>query len=546
MAALDPISGTLGTKRASHLLHRLTFGPTKQEVNDFATKTISEALALLFTIPIPPLAPINPSSGQPYVILTGQGDEGDLAQHFRCWFYSQLFHSGTNAIEKLTFFLHTHFTAIGSVINKGSALYYQNQLLRQYALGNFKELAFKICIDNAMLTLLDNRLNENTKPNENYAREFLELYTIGKGKEIGPGNYTTYTEEDVKAAARVLSGWDTDWTYATLDTLTGLPTGKLKLNSNLLPNRHDASIKTFSAAFQNKTISPIEKSGNFATQAAAKDELVQLVDMIFAQEATALNICRKIYRFFVYYKITDTVETEVIAPMAQTLVANNFALKPVLELLLSSQHFFDENDTVVENDTKGAIIKSPLEVTIGMMRFSGVALPDAASNAATFYKELESVLNAMQDQGFDLYEPLDVAGYDAYFQSPAYNRNWISPNFLARRYQFAEYLLKGETKQGDPWSLKIDTVALVKNTAIVTDPSDATKMAQELIDYLLPAAISTERFTFFLNILLDNLSVINWRNEWNAYLNSNDDMAVRTQLDSFFNAVLQSAEYQLN
>ena len=547
MAALDEITGTLGLSKASHLLRRLTFGATRPEVDTFSSKTISQALDILLSPLTVPAPPVDLKTGNSWIAPTTQNSsESDLRQYFRCWLYGLMYKSGTNATEKLTFFLHTNFTAIAAVIDKSTALYYQNQLLRKYATGNIKELALKICTDNAMLVLLDNRLNEYVKPNENFAREFFELFTIGKGPEIGAGNYSTYTEQDIQAAAKVLSGWNTDFTYSNIDPLTGIPSGKLKVNSSNLAFKHDVGIKTFSPAFDNIEIKPSAVSGSFATTAAATQELKEFVNMVFSKRATALNICRKIYRFFVYYRITDQVEANVISPMADNLIANNYVLKPVFEMLFKSQHFFDEDDAVTSNNAKGAIIKSPLEVTIGMMKYFEISLPESSSDLTKYYTEVGSVIDAMVDQGFDLYEPLDVAGYDAYFQAPLYNRNWISPNFLARRYQFAQYLLEGKNNLGKPSVLKIDAIQFVKQVANISDPSDGNLLAKELIDYLLPESITDDRTTYFRNILLDNLSLINWKNEWNNYQSSGNDMAIRTQINAFLNAVLQSAEYQLS
>ncbi len=549
MAALDAITGTLGTARAAHLLRRLTFGPTRKEIDLFAGKTITEALALLLTPQAAPAPPIDPSTGLPWIVPGADNSAGAyLSEYFKYWFYGQMFNAGATATEKLTFFLHTIFTAISDSIENSTALYYQNQLLRMYSQGNYKELALKICIDNAMLMLLDNRYNENQRPNENYAREFFELFTIGKGPEVSEGNYTTYTEDDVRASAQILSGWDTDvQTFSTLDADTGLPTGKLKLNTSDLAFKHDASVKTFSAAFQSTVIQPATLVGDFADAASAQQELSDLVTMIFAQRATALNICRKMYRFFVYYVITDDVETNVISPMADLMVSGNYEMKPVLELLFKSQHFFDADDTDTANDTRGAIIKSPLEITIGMMRFFDMTLPDIYADYANFYALVEGILGDMSHQGFNLYNPLDVSGYDAYFQAPGYNRNWISPNYLARRYQFAEDLINGAimTEDGSV-KLQLDGVTYVKDTQNVSDPSDGTKLTNELIQYLFPEPITTDRNTFFLNILLDNLPAYEWATEWNTYIQGGDDTTVRTQINALLNAVLQSAEYQLS
>lgn len=548
MASLDPISGTLGKEKAAHLLRRLTFGATRKEVDSFAGKSISEALAILFETKPAPAPPIDPATGLPWSVRTNDNSsDGNLTIYFKSWFYGLMFNAGTNSIEKLTFFLHTHFPAIAGVVENSSDLYYQNQLLRMYALGNFKTLALKICIDNAMLMLLDNRLNEDVRPNENFAREFLELYTIGKGQEIGPGNYTTYTEQDVQAAAKVLSGWKEDRTYSNIDPDTGLPSGVLKVNTALLANKHDVGVKVFSGAFQNKEIAPAVVSGDYATAESARQELNEMVDMIFAQEATALNICRKIYRFFVYYNITPEVETNVIKPMAQTFIASDFVLKPVLELLFQSKHFFDEDDTVVRNNTQGAIIKSPLDITIGTMRFFNVTLPDMYTEPEKFYELVSGVLDSMYNQGLDFYNPLDVSGYDAYFQAPGYNRNWISPNYLARRYQFAQYLIEGRIKTEDmSYILQLDAVGYLNGPGNITDPANGNSVSNDLIDYLLPEIITSDRYNFFLDVLLDKLPIYEWNMEWEEYKTSGNDMGVRAQLNAFLNVVLQSAEYQLS
>jgi hypothetical protein len=105
--------------------------------------------------------------------------------------------------------------------------------------------------------------------------------------------------------------------------------------------------------------------------------------------------------------------------------------------------------------------------------------------------------------------------------------------------------LEGKSKNGDDWLLKIDSVAFVSNPSNISNPGEARVIVQELIDYLLPEAITTERFDFFLNILLDKLPAYEWTIEWNDYKTSGNDMAVRMQLDTLLNAILQSAEYQL-
>jgi len=147
-----------------------------------------------------------------------------------------------------------------------------------------------------MLVYLDGKLNINQWPNENFAREMLELYSIGKGLQKGEGDYTNYTEQDIKEAAKVLTGYQNDITLTNLDTDTNIPIGKL-VSSGTRATLHDATTKTFSAAFQNKTITPSATDGGYATPDAAKGELSDMIEMIFSQDETARFLCRKLYRW---------------------------------------------------------------------------------------------------------------------------------------------------------------------------------------------------------------------------------------------------------
>ncbi len=546
MASLNPFAGTLGRRHAAHLLKRTTFGPTKLEIDQYANSTPAQVVTQLLAANPLPGPPNDPLTGAPWVNpkpTDANSDNGDLITFFRGWWLELMYNEGISIRERMTYFLHTHFTTGYETVNDSTALYYQNQLFRQYATGNFKELSRKICLDNAMLIYLDGRLNEVGLPNENFGREFLELYTIGKGPQIGPDDYTNYTEQDVQAAAKVLSGYRNDEDYLQMDADTGLAAGFLRVNGSQLADRHDATIKTFSNAFGGATIQPNAVVDDMATAEAAADELDQLVDLIFNQDETAKHICRKLYRYFVYYEISDEIEQDIITPLADTFRNNNYDLVPVLEQLLTSQHFFDTDNGTETDDNRGAIIKSPLDLVMGTIRFFGVQLPDSTTNLADAYDiSYKSLLGNMNDQGLDLYDPPEVAGYPAYHQTPEFNRNWISNNGLARRYQFSDVLVENGEEQG----FQLDIVTYIDNAQHITDPADPQLMVQELIDDLLPEIITPERFSYFLDdVLLDNLTVANWAGEWNNYKISGDDTSVRIQLESLVRAIMQSPEYQL-
>ncbi|WKN43275.1 DUF1800 domain-containing protein [Tunicatimonas pelagia] len=551
MASLSPYTQPLGVKRAAHLLRRATFGGTKSQIDQFAQLTPAAAVNRLFAVPAEREAPRDPATGASWVnpkpIDVNSGRD-ELIDQTKVWWIDSFLQSDACIAPKSSFFLHTHFTTISNRLRNAPSIYYQIRLFDQFALGNFKELTKCICLDNAMMRHLDGQLNRKGSPNENYAREFFELYSIGKGPQVGPDDYTTFTEQDVVEAAKVFSGFDIDVEFTNINPELNVSQAIVRTNSQGLASQHDSSTKTLSAAFQGATVSPIEMVGNSATTEAAIDEIHQLVEIVFEQAATAQHICRKLYRFFVYYEISEEVEQNIIVPLAAIMQQNDYELRPVLEALFTSQHFYDEDNTQQEDDHLGAIIKSPLDLIVGIHRFFEVPLPDYQGDLDTFYSTLHhGVLEPLSDQGMYFYEPFEVAGYAAYHQSPAFHRNWISSNYLARRYEYAKKLIEGIRDRDGNELVKLDVMEYVTNPANISDPTNAAQLVRELVDYLLPEEISEERFDFFLKaILLDDLSEINWQFEWQNYESSGDDSAVRVQLEKLFNTILQSPEFQLS
>lgn len=549
MASLTPIAGPLGVLRATHLLRRATFGPSRTEIETFAPMSASSALdALLNPLPTPE-PPIDPKTGSTWLPKPTDSNSGDdsLFKYFQGWFLDLMRTTRLNLRERMVFFLHSHMPADHMLIQNSTSLYYQNALYRHYAFGNFKELFGKVVVDNAMLVYIDNTLNDYGKPNENFAREMLELYTIGKGEQIGPEDYTNYTETDIKMAARVLTGIKHNFEFDSIDPDTGLPRGKPVLNGDNQAYRHDPGVKTFTGKFQNTSIQPKPALmyNGYATEEGVFDELSQMMDMIFNQDETAKFICRKLYRFFVYYKITDEIENDIITPLATTFKNNNFEFAPVLRQLLSSEHFFDADSAATSDDHIGAIIKSPIDLVVGTLGLFKIEMP---TNYTDFYDFAygRGVIRDINNQGMKFYTPIDVAGYPPYHQVPAYNRNWITPNWLARRYQFANRIIDGVFNESDELMYKLDIVDYVNNPANISNPYDARTILTELLDYMYTNPIPTERYDYFLNsIFLDNTMESHWTDEWTYYKNTMDDSNVRALLERLLHAILQSPEYQL-
>lgn len=578
--ALTELTQPLGTKRAAHLLHRTTFGPTKAQIDLYANYTPAQAINQLYGQTLPdPILPLDPETGTEWV-LSGTTDansgDNDLQEFLKGWMIGQMLSIGVSASEtlaysareRIVFFMHTVLTTIQSKVNNSRSLYFQNQLFRKFTLDknalvtiNFKELTKKICVDNAMLRLLDGNLNVKGSPNENYARELHELYSIGRGLEgtlppvTEPGDYFLFKELDVQEAAKVLSGWDIDDTFSNLDPDTNLPRGKVK-GSPTNASAHDNSIKQFSDRFNNITIQPdpLLLNGSNATEASALDEISQLIESIYASPETAKNICRRIYRYFVYHSIDSTLDSTVIADMAATFTSSGFKLQPVLEELFKSQHFY-EAAAGVDDDNFGGIIKSPLDLMMGTYRFFNVQLADPIANASEFYDQTNEMIRTLSSMGMNFYEPFDVAGYDAYHQFPIYHRSWISTNYLTERYQFIRNLVSPTMAGG------VDVVAFVQANINNATASDARLLIIELSKYLLPvndnltfdpalddsSGLTAERLNYFLTAFLKSPQIDtdpegSWTFRWN---NPVDMEVVTNQLKSLFNAMMQSPEYQL-
>jgi uncharacterized protein (DUF1800 family) len=512
--------------------------------------------------------------------ITDANSEDDVLQTcFKGWFVAQMMSTGVDPAlslaystrEKMVLFLHTHFTTIQSKVSNSKSLYFQNQLFRLFArdalstnpLINFKELTVKASVDNAMLRLLDGDLNVKGSPNENYGRELLELYTIGRGLEGtlapsgGAGDYVLYTEQDVQAAAKVLSGWELDEDFVINDPATnlprdpdtGLPRGKVRGSKNNASG-HDNDPKQFSARFNNAIITG---TGGNATEASALDEIRRLIDLIYSKPETAKNICWKIYRFFVHAPhtpdVTLAVDSAIITEMANTLVAGNYKIQPVIENLLRSQHFY-EAGTGVTDDNFGGIIKSPIDLVIGTLRMFDVKLPSMTADTANFYMATGAIIGDLDNQGMRFYEPYDVAGYDAYHQFPIYHRSWITPNYLARRYDFIRSTVMA-TQQG---MFDVNVYDFVKNNFTNAEASDAKSLIKALAAYFLPltdnlsfedasddnATLTAKRLNYFKDRLLQQFDQAYWTTRWNE-----GAADLRDQLEFLFNAMLQSPEYQL-
>jgi len=544
MASLTPLNIPLGARRAKHLLRRATFNFSKDSIQSFSKMTATQVVNALLENTVNLLAePYDPlPTSDPHGYWTSSGEhpnsfdgQGRKRAFITAWWWYNATHE-ISLKHKLTFFLHTSFT-VGKDSGAGysSNFFDHLKLLEHFALGNLKTLAKKVTVDNSMLNYLDNTNNNANNPNENYAREFLELFTILKGQQIGEGDYTNYTETDVQQAAKVFSGFKRQFNRTIVDEDTNLPTGYGN------KNQHESSDKTFSHAFGNTVI----QGRNTIT--GMYEELDDFVEMVFAKEETAKSYCRKLYRFFVKSEWGEEVENDIISPLSELLIENNYELVPVLKALLTSSHFFDADDEDSSNEIIGSIIKSPLQQFSEVCSLFAVNYPDPGTNSLRFYRNfhLYFVHNAyLGGAGMPFFNPDSVAGYPAHYQEPDFDRIWFSSNTLIARYKMIESLIFGtNTISGGRNYAELDTVLFVKEN--IVKPDDANALITEISELLYPESIDENRRDYFVKILLDGFNSGYWQGAWNQYLSSGDKTTVKTRLDPLIIAMINAAEFQL-
>lgn len=550
MASLNPLQGQLGRRKAAHLLRRTSFRFTREKVDELSNMTAAEALTTLLTAyplvleqpvyangPATPVTWINPPQ-PPSAPLPAEDSE--LTPYVLAWWVNEALHD-PGISHKMSLFFHQFITTDAA---SGSSMQYFDHLslLRWGSLGNFKKLILKMVTDNCMLTYLDNDQNFAQNPNENFAREFFELFTVGRGDAAGPGDYTTFTEDDVIAAARVFSGFNHAPRHIQIDPETNLPTGKAYAQS------HDFDPKVFSARFGGATI-------NAATNDAdgMVAELSAFIDLVLAQPEGSKNTCRRLYRYFVTRNISQEIEDEVITPLAQTLVSNDFELKPVLEQLLGSEHFFDTDDSDNADEIYGALIKSPLELALQAISYFGLPIPDPVTENQKHYIDFynAAVLERMLGRaGMPLFYPWDVAGYSGYYQDPTFNRQFFNSATIVQRYKLPQILLTGThawgSGAGDDIGTKLDIAAWVKDSGAISNPADSFELVQDLLFYLFPEGPDADRLTHFLEtVFLDQLPPADWTYEWQNYVSTGNDTEVKIPLERLVNAIMFAPEYQV-
>jgi hypothetical protein len=529
-SGVNPYTGAWTEKEILHLLRRTTFGAKKAHVDLLKTMTISQAVDYLIDNPVQPsTTPVNSyqkvyndtqncPAGASWVNFAAPFNDDFSLTFFRTywshlpWWYNEMINQPPHILEKMTLFWTNHFSTQAQDINYAKGVFGHFKTLRQNAVGNFRTMIKQVTTDPHMLLFLNGAWSNKWAPDENYARELQELFTVGKGPN------SNYTENDVKEAAKVLTGWR--WKGDNADG---------SYNSYFDSEWHDDTNKQFSAFYNNKVITG-------KTGAAGATETDELITMILDTQEAAKYIVRRLYRWFVYYIIDAATETNVIEPLAAVFRNSNYNISTLLKALFKSEHFFDPLNV-------GCIIKSPVDLYIAMNREFSVTLP--GSPVELRYSVLRHFYDRTTDSGQSPADPPNVAGWWAYYQEPVFYQAWISSATIQKRAQaINEYIEGGYDHEG--YIIKIDCIAFAKLFTNIGNPND---LVQNFITYLLPKDLSDNQKTYMKSILLSNqVSDFYWTNAWNAYIanpTAANTSIVQTRLETLINYITSLEEYQL-
>lgn len=426
---------SLESRQVSHLYRRIGFSANQATI-DAGTGSSADALVNQIIADAEAATPIAPPLWADWTVDDYPEDE-DLQ---RAVFRAQLEEFATSygnamlsngLLDRLSFFWSNHFVTERDVYNCNSYLYYYINCLQRNALGNFKTFVSEVGLTSAMLYYLDGAFNNGNNPNENYARELYELFTLGEGNG--------YTEDDVIETARALSG------YTDRGEVGCSPV-------NYRADRHDAGEKTI-----------LGRTGNWGYD--------DVIDILFEERPNeiATFICTKLYEFFVHPDSSDddgNAET-IISGMAATFIANDFELAPVMSQLLKSQHFFDD-------DAIGVIIKSPFDMYFNFMKETNFPYDDST---------VLNVIDACRLIGQTMFDPVDVAGWQR-------DRQWINTNYIIGRWLTMEVFLE-RYYQLNPELFR--DLAMEAVGPADSNTSNPETVVQALVDKFLPKGLLTEQ-----------------------------------------------------
>ncbi len=419
-------------RRISHLYKRLKFGASFDEIEAALllnpTELVDNIIDEAFNEPLRP----DPEWGDWSLSNYDQDMVGEQAlQQFYAlisqWM-TDMFDRGFK--DRLVLFWHNHFVTRIDDYNCPSYAYQYYKLLQQYSLGNFKEFTFEMGKNPAMLMFLNGFQNTRFDPNENYARELYELFTLGENNG--------YTQTDIEETARALTGWNNiSEACAAID---------------FSAFNHDNGQKTI-----------FGQTGNW--------HYSDVHDILFDQRADeiATHICTQIYTYFVSSEVSE----DIVAELASTFKNNNFELAPVFRQLFKSEHFFDEAIMNVK-------VKSPLDIVMNQMKETLFPITNLYDEELGYNDTMITIYFLCGQLGQELFNPQDVSGWKG-------NRTWVNSNTLTGRWNIIDQFLGATVnEENNLWSTLVTLAKGLSDNS--NDPEFVTEV---IIDFFIPQGLQS-------------------------------------------------------
>lgn len=384
----------------AHLLRRMAFGGSPAEIDEITSLGREGAVDFLINYE-------QSDNGAMDDLLRSSFDfsnpvdfprfnRGELQR----WWFTRMVYTRRPFEEKMTLFWHNHFATSASKTGD-LFIYNQNLTLRSHALEQFDKLLLRVAQDPAMLLWLDGVTNVRGKPNENFARELQELFTMGITDVVtGEPNYT---EEDVKEIARAFTGWK--FFHPRLDP------NPFSYQFIVNEPEHDNTIKTIYSG------TPWARSGNL--------DGGDVIGIISARRATARYLAKKLFDFFVYPVDGSAADKATIEKFADVYESRNHSIEELVRALFASDEFFSER-------ARFALVKSPVEIIVGAIRMLGARYnPGTSAREGASNNTLAAVSIFL---GQELFNPPDVSGWKL-------NLGWINTSTLLNRFTYADLLV---------------------------------------------------------------------------------------------------------
>jgi uncharacterized protein (DUF1800 family) len=477
----------LSYDEAAHLLRRAGFGGSPGEIDDLVSKGREGAVDYLINYAAIDNREMDALIGRSFN-FSGPFDFANFNRtEIERWWFTRMVHTRRQFEEKMTLFWHNHFATAASKV-EDVFMFNQNRTLRDHALDRFDSLLLLVAQDTAMLLWLDGITNVRGKPNENFARELQELFTMGINDVVtGERNYT---EQDVQEIARAFTGWKAFHRREDPDPFS--------YTFFVNPNEHDNTAKTVYG-----------QTANFNGE--------DIISIIAARRATARHLVVKLFEFFVYPLGAGAADKATIEKFADVYINRDHSIKELVRAIFISDEFYSER-------ARFGLVKSPVELIVGSIRMLG-----ARYNPGTSARQENANLPAFISifLGQELFNPPDVAGWKL-------NLGWINTSTLLNRFTYADLLVINRTRNLDApgvWLSHDQLKSFTKKTS--------KKSVKKFLSVLGPLNVDSQTVRSLKKYLETD-------DRGNAVVFVADDLTVDKKVRGLVHLIMCLSEFQLN